>query len=286
MRDVPWDQALDVVLRSKGLGSVREGNLLRVAQLSFLEKELEAEIARQKQIADVLPIETRLIGVSYADASHFKTRPGPAFAAREDLGGSPHQQSHRFRRAQKLQLIEDLVRNLDTQTSQVVIEARIIEADTNFARQIGVQWGGSAFADTSHANPTGLVFPYNVGIGGGADDGPIAGGRPGARTTQRNRRRSGTIGSPNYLVNMPAPAGLGTGSAIGLTLGSVAGAFNLNLRLSAMESTGRCASFLRRASPPWTTSWRYRARRIDSGVRRQCHGGADPVRGCQTSPRG
>jgi type IV pilus assembly protein PilQ len=68
MRDVPWDQALDVVLRSKGLGSVREGNLLRVAPLALLEKELEAEIARQKQIADVLPIETRLIGVSYAEA--------------------------------------------------------------------------------------------------------------------------------------------------------------------------------------------------------------------------
>jgi type IV pilus assembly protein PilQ len=73
-----------------------------------------------------------------------------------------------------------------------------------------------------------------VGVGGGADDpsSPLGGIVPGPRTG------TGTTGNPNFLVNMPAPTGLGTGAAIGLTLGSVAGAFNLNLRLSAMESTG------------------------------------------------
>jgi len=236
MRDVPWDQALDVVLRSKGLGSVREGNLLRVAPLSLLEKELEAEIARQKQIAEVVPVETRLIGVSYAEASDLVEKARDLLSARGKIS-----QDHRTNTmivsdvSKNLQLIEDLVRNLDTQTSQVTIEARIVEANSNFARQIGVQWGGTGYADSAHGNPTGLTFPYNVGIGGGADDGssPLGGIVPGPRTG------TGTTGSPNFLVNMPAPAGLGTGSAIGLTLGSVAGAFNLNLRLSAMESTGQ-----------------------------------------------
>jgi type IV pilus assembly protein PilQ len=236
MRDVPWDQALDVVLRSKGLGSVREGNLLRVAPLALLEKELEAEIARQKQVADVLPLETRLIGVSYADAAQLLDKIRDLLSPRGKVS-----QDHRTNTlivsdvSKNLQLIEDLVRNLDTQTSQVVIEARIVEANSNFSRQIGVQWGGTAFADSAHGNPTGLVFPYNVGVGGGADDpaASISGLVPGPRTG------TGTTGNPNFLVNMPAPAGLGTGSAIGLTLGSVAGAFNLNLRLSAMESTGQ-----------------------------------------------
>ena len=235
MRDVPWDQALDIVLRSKGLGSVREGNLLRVAPLSLLEKELEAEIARQKQIAEVVPIETRLIGVSYAESSDLMDKARDLLSPRGKIS-----QDHRTNTlivsdvSKNLQLIEDLVRNLDTQTSQVTIEARIVEADSNFARQIGVQWGGTGYADNAHGNPTGLVFPYNIGIGGGADDGssPLGGLVPGPRTG------TGTTGNPNFLVNMPAPAGLGTGSAIGLTLGSVAGAFNLNLRLSAMESTG------------------------------------------------
>jgi type IV pilus assembly protein PilQ len=235
MRDVPWDQALDVVLRSKGLGSVREGNLLRVAPLALLEKELEAEIARQKQIAEVVPVETRLIGVSYADASDLTDKAKDLLSPRGKIS-----QDHRTNTmivsdvSKNLQLIEDLVRNLDTQTSQVTIEARIVEANSNFARQIGVQWGGTGFMDSTHGNPTGLTFPYNVGIGGGADDGssPLGGLVPAPRTG------TGTAGSPNFLVNMPAPAGLGTGSAIGLTLGSVAGAFNLNLRLSAMETTG------------------------------------------------
>jgi type IV pilus assembly protein PilQ len=259
MRDVPWDQALDVVLRSKGLGSVREGNLLRVAPLALLEKELEAEIARQKQIADVLPIETRLIGVSYADAAQLLDKIHDLLSARGKVS-----QDHRTNTlivsdvAKNLQLVEDLVRNLDTQTSQVVIEARIVEATSNFARQIGVQWGGTAYADTSHGNPTGLVFPYNIGIGGGADDSssPSSGLVPGARTG------TGTTGNPNYLVNMPVAVGQGTGAAIGLTLGSVAGAFNLNLRLSAMESTGQ----VRVLSSPRVTTMDNIEAHIEQGV--------------------
>jgi type IV pilus assembly protein PilQ len=259
MRDVPWDQALDVVLRSKGLGSVREGNLLRVAPLALLEKELEAEIARQKQIADVLPIETRLIGVSYAEAGQLMDKIRDLLSPRGKVS-----EDHRTNTlivsdvTKNLQLIEDLVRNLDTQTAQVMIEARIVEANSNFARQIGVQWGGTAFADTAHGNPTGLVFPYNVGIGGGADDGssPNGGLVPGPRTG------TGTTGNPNYLVNMPAPAGLGTGSAIGLTLGSVAGAFNLNLRLSAMETTGQ----VRILSSPRITTMDNVLANIEQGV--------------------
>jgi type IV pilus assembly protein PilQ len=236
MRDVPWDQALDVVLRAKGLGSVREGNLVRVAPLSTLEKELEQEIARQKQIAEVLPTETRLIGVSYAHASSLQDKARDLLSPRGKISVDDRTNNLIVSDvARSLQLIEDLVRNLDTQTSQVVIEARIVEANSDYARQIGIQWGGNTFMDTAHGNPTGLVFPYNVGLGGGADDGssPLSGLVPGVR--------SGTPGgaSPNFVVNMPAPAGLNTGSAIGLTMGSVAGAFNLNLRLSAMESTGQ-----------------------------------------------
>ena len=235
MRDVPWDQALDVVLRAKGLGSVREGNLVRVAPLSALEKELEQEIARQKQMAEVLPTETRLIGVSYAHASSLQDKAKDLLSPRGKISVDDRTNNLIVSDvARNLQLIEDLVRNLDTQTSQVTIEARIVEANTDYARQIGIQWGGNTFMDVQHGNPTGLVFPYNVGIGGGADSGesPLSGLVPSVRT--------GTPGGvdPNFVINMPVAAGLNNGSAIGLTLGSVAGAFNLNLRLSAMESTG------------------------------------------------
>ena len=234
MRDVPWDQALDVVLRQKQLGQVREGNLIRVAPLQVLEKELEQEIARQKQITEVLPTETRLIGVSYAEAKQLTDRAKDLLSPRGKISVDERTNTLIVSDvARNLALIEELVRNLDTQTSQVVIEARIVEARSTFVRQIGVQWGGTGFADAAHGNPTGLVFPHNIGVGGGATDGktPLEG---------LVRSRSGTgAANPNFAVNLPAAVGTGAGGALGLTLGSVAGAFNLNLRLSAMESTGQ-----------------------------------------------
>ncbi len=235
MKDVPWDQALDVVLRAKLLGSVREGNLFRVAPLSVLEKELEQEIARQKQITDVLPTETRLIGVSYAEAKSLSDRARGLLSQRGKIEVDERTNNLIITDvARNLSLIEELVRNLDTQTSQVVIEARIVEARTTFIRQIGIQWGGSGFADAAHGNPTGIVFPYNVGVGGGATDSTT----PTAGLVPAPRSGTGTA-NPNFAVNLPVAAGLGSGGALGLTLGSVAGAFNLNLRLSALESAGQ-----------------------------------------------
>lgn len=235
MRDVPWDQALDVVLRAKMLGSVREGNLIRVAPLAVLEKELEQEIARQKQITDVLPTETRLMGVSYADAKQLSDRAKDLLSPRGKISVDERTNNLIVSDvARNLALIEELVRNLDTQTSQVVIEARIVEARSTFVRQLGVQWGGTGFMDVEHGNPTGIVFPYNVGIGGGATDGqtPLEGLVPSPRS-------GFGAANPNFAVNLPAPVGVGSGGALGLTLGSVAGAFNLNLRLTAMESSGQ-----------------------------------------------
>jgi len=234
MRDVPWDQALDVVLRGKQLGSVREGNLIRVAPLAVLEKELEQEIARQKQIADVLPTETRLIGVSYAEAKSLQERAKDLLSSRGKISVDDRTNNLIVSDVSKnLALIEELVRNLDTQTSQVVIEARIVEARSTFVRQMGVQWGGTGFADATHGNPTGLAFPYNVGVGGGATDAQTPTG--GLVPAPQNGL---PVANPNFAVNLPVAAGTGAGGALGLTLGSVAGAFNLNLRLSALESSG------------------------------------------------
>jgi len=236
MRDVPWDHALDVVLRAKSLGQAREGNLIRVAPMAVLEKELEAEIARKKQQVEVAPTETRLIGVSYAEANQMQSRAKELLSSRGKISVDERTNNLIVSDvAENLGLVEELVRNLDSQTSQVVIEARIIEARSTFTRQLGVQWGGSGFMDAEHGNPTGLVFPNAIGVGGGAADTntPLAGLVPAPR--------SGGTGtsSPDFAVNLPAPVGTGVGGALGLTLGSVAGAFNLNLRLSAMESTGQ-----------------------------------------------
>lgn len=229
MKNVPWDHALDVILRAKGLGQVREGNLVRVAPTSDLEKEREAEIARQKQMLLLRPLETRLMPVSYAQAQDvlpkiqymmsprgrltFDVRTNTVIA--RDISGN-------------LDLMERLIRSLDTQTPQVLIEARIVEARTNFTKEIGIQWGGSFAASSANGNSTGLIFPNQLGIAGGATDG----------NTPTTGIMLGQDSNPNFAVNMPAPAGTGAGGALGLTLGSVSGNVNINLRLSALESMG------------------------------------------------
>jgi type IV pilus assembly protein PilQ len=232
MRNVPWDQALDVILRSKLLGQVREGNLIRVAPLAILEKELEQEIARQKQLADVLPTETRIIAVSYADAKSLQDRAHDLLTGRGRV--SVDERTNQLIVSDvsaNLNLVEDLVRSLDRQTSQVVIEARIVEAGSTFARQIGVQWGGTGFRDAAHGNATGLVFPSDVAVGGGASAANAT--SPGGLVNLP------AAASPNFAVDLPAAVGAGSGGALGLMLGSVGGAFNLNLRLSALENTGQ-----------------------------------------------
>jgi type IV pilus assembly protein PilQ len=123
---------------------------------------------------------------------------------------------------EKLVAAEGLVRLLDLETPQVLIEARIVEASSNFNRALGVQWGGNAAMNQVNGNPTGLIFPYNATAVGAAGGGPT----------------TGTAGSPNYAVNLPAAIGQGSGGGVGFTFGTIGGAFNLNLRLSALENTG------------------------------------------------
>ena len=237
MRDVPWDQALDVVLRAKVLGQVREGNLIRVAPIQVLEKELEQEISKQKQLTEVMPTETRLIGVSYAEAKDLEARTKDLLSGRGKVSVDERTNNLIVSDvAKNLALVEELVRNLDTQTAQVVIEARIIEARSTFTRALGVQWGGSSFLDPEHGNPTGLVFPNRIGVGGGADD---ANGGSAQGLVPRPANGVPASQSPNYAVNLPAAVGAGSGGALGLTLGSLAGAFNLNVRLSALEQSGQ-----------------------------------------------
>jgi type IV pilus assembly protein PilQ len=119
------------------------------------------------------------------------------------------------------------VRSLDTQTPQVLIEARIVEATSNFSREVGIQWGGDVAFGQGFGNPTGLAFPSSIGLNGGATDN--------ATNTSGLSPTSLFIPNPNFAVNLPADVGSGRGGAIGLTFGSINGNFNLNVRLSAAE---------------------------------------------------
>jgi type IV pilus assembly protein PilQ len=193
------------------LDTVIEGNVVRIATLSTLASEgKQREAARKAQQAaeNLEPMVTRYIPVNYADASvvkgdldTFKTDRGKVTViARtntiviEDTEASVDKAAEYVRRA-------------DVATPQVLIEARIVEANTNFARDIGIQWGGSVDVDN---NDTTL---------------DIFGGQTRSTT------------SPNFAVNLP-PASIS--SAIGVTFNKITGTlFQLDARLMAMETQGR-----------------------------------------------
>ena len=132
----------------------------------------------------------------------------------------------------QLDNVEDLVRNLDTQTPQVLIESRIVEASSTYSRDIGIQWGGSAVMSSATGNPTGLRFPSDLGHRRRL----AVGNAP----TQGLSPFNGTQANNPELRGQPAGGhgNAGSGGALGLTMGSLSGAVNLNVRLSAAEAAG------------------------------------------------
>ncbi len=231
LRNVPWDQALAVILQSKGLGKVEYANMIRVAPLDRLQKEREMEIARRAMEVKLAPIETRLIPVSYAEATELQGRLTPLLSDRGSLSIDERTNTIIARDVgPALDQVEELTRALDTQTPQVLVEARIIEATSNYNRDVGIQWGGSGTVSSVTGNPTGLAFPSSIGVAGGATD-------PDTPTAGLSAF-SNNITNPNFAINLPATAGTGEGGAIGFTFGSVDNNTNLALRLSAAENSG------------------------------------------------
>lgn len=255
MRNVPWDQALDVVLQAKGLGMIKQGNLIRVAPLAALQKERELRLAAAKQEYELTPLETRLIPVSYASADDLQARAKDLLSPRGTLAVDERTNVLIARDVtQNLNFIEELVRSLDTQTPQVLVEARIVEATSNYLRDVGIQWGGDASFSEATGNPTGVGFPSKATFAGGNYDAQT--NTAGLSPFQRQ------IATPNFAVNLPAAVGTGQGGALGMSLGSADGNFNVGVRLSAAEASG----MLRVVSSPRILTLDNREARINQGT--------------------
>ena len=223
LRNVPWDQALELVLKSKGLGKEEMGNVIRIAKFEQIAKEQQALADARKASAPLLPLKVRIIPVNFARAADMSGRIKDVLTERGSVSTDERTNVLIVKDVQEaLVRAEGLVRNLDTEIPQVLIESRIVEASSNFNKALGVQWGGNAAFVQTLGNPTGLAFPNNVAATGGIPGGTAA----------------GTAATPNFAVSLPAPVGEGSGGAIGLILGSAGGALNLNLRLSALENSG------------------------------------------------
>ncbi|HLT37814.1 MAG TPA: type IV pilus secretin PilQ [Enhygromyxa sp.] len=227
---VPWDQALDIILRSLNLGMVQEGNVIRVATQAGLEEERRKAIEEANAQVQLKPLETRLIPLSYATVQDMLPKVQSVLSSRGSV--TPDSRTNMLivmDVAENIALAESLVRQLDMQTPQVLIEARIVEARTNWLRQLGIQWGFDFIASPGTGNPTGLLFPNSIGVAGGSGSN---------QSPTRGLILPGAAANPNYAIDLPAPVSTGSGGAIGFSFGSLSGNLNTNLRLSAAEDEG------------------------------------------------
>ena len=223
LRNVPWDQALDIVLVSKGLGKQEVGNVIRIAKYDVIAKEEAAKLEAAKNRQILLPLKVRIIPVNFSTAANLSAKVKDVLTDRGTVTVDERTNVLIVKDTQEaLARAEGLVRNLDTETPGVLIESRIVEAASNFTQALGVQWGGNFGFSPATGNGLPVAFP-NVMTGTGAS---------GQTPNQGNQA------TPNYAVNLPAPIGQGSGGGIGLVFGSANGAFNLNLRLTALERKG------------------------------------------------
>ena len=226
LRDVPWDQAFDIILRANKLGYSVEGTIVRVTPLLVIAEE-EAQrrrIAEEQALSGELEVVTRALSYAKAeDVAPLLTR--TVLSARGQVQTDARTNTLIVNDLpEQLARAMDLITTLDQPQPQVEIEARIVQTTREFARTLGVQWGVGAQASQALGNTLPLAFPNQASITG------RTGGRQGPPTPAPQ------TDAANTLVNLGVP---GASSAIGVALGAVNGALNLDLALSALERQGQ-----------------------------------------------
>jgi type IV pilus assembly protein PilQ len=223
LQDVPWDQALDIVLKQNKMGKTIEGNVLRIAPISILTREQDDErkMKESKELAG--PVVIRTVPLSYSKAKDVATLLKSKLSNRGEMIIDERTNTLLITDVKdKMDTIEKLITVVDTPTPQVSIEARIVEASTNFVRNLGIQWGFRAVADPFYGNQTSLQFPNSIDVNG-------------ALIPQGTQTKG--IGGPlgGYAINLPAPS---FNTALGLSFANVLDTFRLDVALSALETQG------------------------------------------------
>jgi type IV pilus assembly protein PilQ len=142
LKDIPWDQAFIILMKTKSLGYIRIGNVLRVAPLAELRAEEDAAIKLTAERIKSEPLLVKVFAINYAKVDELASRLKDFLSERgKALGDTRTSTVLVTDVAPSLARIEQLIQNLDTQPPQVLIEGRVIEATDSFQRQIGVNWG-------------------------------------------------------------------------------------------------------------------------------------------------
>ncbi len=237
--NVPWDQALAVILRAKDLDQRRDGNVIWIApQKELADYEQNISDARFKA-EDTAPLITTYVPISYGKAQDIAKllTTGSMQSIAGGAGGSGQASQHRGflsvrgsvsfdlrtntllinDTAEKTTELRGIIAQLDRPVQQVLIESRIVIATDDFERDLGVQWGVSG----NRANPSGQVLQVGSSIGG----------------TQGNNSSTAQLGSGSLAVDLPASPTTGTASTLAAAI--LGKNYALDLELSAAQLEGR-----------------------------------------------
>lgn len=204
LESVPEDQALDIILKNNGLDKIFENNVIRIAST----QKLSQEAAARKQLQEAKELEENPVtftrSLSYAKAKDVVQIVKRIMSKRGDVIMDDRTNTLVISDiAAKREPINRLIDSLDEQTPQVSIEARIVETDREFERDLGITWGTNAKWNPSLGTQTGLQFPHTADV--------------------------------SYDVNLPAKA---TAGSLGVSFGNVLNSFTLNAKLDAFELNG------------------------------------------------
>ena len=227
LRDVPWDQAFETLLRTHKLGYVAEGTIVRIAPLTVLAEEEgdRRKLSEAKALAGDLRVQT--FSLSYAKAGDLSPLlVKSALSQRGQIQVDARTNTIIITDLpDRLQTVSALLGALDRPEPQVEVEARVVQTTREFAKSLGVQWGLNGRVTPAIGNTTGLAFPNNGTLGG----------RTGANNSPNDTRATANDTTAT-AVNLGVP---GATSAIGLAMGAVNGAFNIDVALTALERSGK-----------------------------------------------
>jgi type IV pilus secretin PilQ/predicted competence protein len=226
LNEVPWDQALEVILRGNQLDYTVDGTIVRIARIETLRKEQDSRQALAKSAADAGTLAVRTFSLSYARAAAAAPLvKKAALSARGDVQIDERTNTLIITDlAARLDTAASLLANIDRAEPQVEVEARIVQTTRDFARAVGIQWGLNGRVAPDLGNTTNLAFPNSGTLGGRlGTQGPID---PRSSPTEQ------TASAINLGVSDAS-------SAIGLALGAVNGALSLDVALSALERSGK-----------------------------------------------
>ena len=215
LRDLPWDQALDIILDYYGLGKIEENNVIRIASRARLGQEAEERRRLATQRALAVPLRQITKPVNYAQANSLATLIRRNLSQKGEV--VVDQRTNTLVISDIPSKVEEhlkLIEALDIPTRQVIVEARIVETTRDYINEFGLQYGFQGSATAEYGSSTGLVYPNNISLSGG----------------QLVETAAGTL---PMAVNLPAST---INSSILGSFSNINGSFVLDVILTAAES--------------------------------------------------